>query len=95
MSLTAFILIAVSLPVGIVLSFALVNRYGERFQARVHWVYILMALVQIPQIYESRIWGFRFWLAVTMFFLAVGLIILHFQELKRQERSDQGQPGDG
>ena len=95
MGTTAFILMAVSLPVGLIVAFVLVNRYEERFRARIHWVYILMALLAIPQIYDSRIWGFRFWLAVTMFCLAVALVILHFRELKSQEGSDQGQLGDG
>lgn len=95
MSTPVFILMAVSLPLGLILAFVLVNRYEERFRARIHWVYILMALLTIPQIYDSRIWGFRFWLAVIMFFLSVALLVLHFQELKRQERSDQGPLGDG
>ncbi|MCA1732610.1 MAG: hypothetical protein LC732_03300 [Acidobacteria bacterium] len=77
---------AISLPLGIILALVLVNRYEERLQARIHWVYILMALLTIPYIYDSPIWGFRFWLAVTMFFLAVALLVLHFHERKKQER---------
>ncbi|MCA1789868.1 MAG: hypothetical protein LC667_08410 [Thioalkalivibrio sp.] len=91
MSTPVFILMAVSLPLGIILVFVLVNRYEAWFQARIHWVYILIALLQIPGLYkgfESRTWGFGFWLAVIGIFLAVALIVYHFREIKRQ-----GHPG--
>ena len=90
MSTTAFILMAVSLPLGLILAFVLVNKYEERFRARIHWVYILMALLTLPQIYDSPLWGFRFWMGVTMFFLAVALVIFHFREKKKQTHLDEG-----
>ncbi|MCA1732612.1 MAG: hypothetical protein LC732_03310 [Acidobacteria bacterium] len=93
MSLTAFILIVgVGIPAGIILSFVLVIKYGERMQAWMHWIWILVALGQIPRIYEgfeSGAWRLGFWLAVTMFFLAVAMAIHHFREMRKQIHTGQ------
>lgn len=102
MSTPVFILMAVSMPFGIILGLVAINRYGERFQApiqaRIHWLYILFGLGQIPAIYkglQSRTWGLDFWLAVIIMFLAAAMVILHFQERKKQERLDQEPLGNG